>query len=135
MNDIKWLSTYKIGVKKIDEQHQDLFTLVYQLEDGLKQGWNTTKIRELFDLLVEHVIIHFADEEGYMAKFHYPERMAHVVEHRELIRQVEEVENQWNQGKLVVTPELLDYLNQWLVNHIQGPDHQLGLFLHRQGQA
>jgi hemerythrin len=135
MNDIKWLSAYKIDVKKIDEQHQGLFTLMHQLEDGLKQGWNTEKIRELFDLLVENVIIHFADEEAYMTKFHYPERMVHVVEHRELIRQVEEVERQWNLGKLVVTPELLEYLNHWLVNHIQGPDHQLGLFLHRHGQA
>ena len=134
MNEIKWLSTYKIGVKKIDDQHQDLFVLVNQLRDGLKQGWNTTKIRELFDLLVEHVIIHFADEEAYMTKFHYPERMVHVVDHRDLIRQVEEVESQWNRGKLVVTPELLEYLHHWLVNHIEGPDHQLGLYLHRHGQ-
>ena len=85
--------------------------------------------------MVEHGIIHFANEEGYMTKFHYPERMSYVVEHRELIRQVEEVESQWNRGKLVVTPELLAYLNHWLVKHIQGPDHQLGLFLHQQGQT
>jgi hemerythrin len=135
MNQIKWLKDYRVGVKKIDEQHRELFGLVSRLQDILTQGWNSDKIREVFDLLIEGIIMHFSEEEGYMRMYRYNDQLSHVVQHRELVREIERLETQWNMGRLVATPELVDYLHNWLVLHVEGPDKKLGLFLQERGQA
>jgi len=98
MDKMKLSAEYSVGVAKIDEQHQELFDLLNDLQDALGRGWNQDKIREIFDLLEEHTLTHFAEEEKLMALFNYPEQDSHVLQHRDLIEELEYLKGPWAPG-------------------------------------
>tara|TARA_B100000315_G_C14120992_1_gene382570 strand:- start:155 stop:451 length:297 start_codon:yes stop_codon:yes gene_type:complete len=67
---------------------------------------------------------HFAAEETYMIKFNYPEYQLHRNEHLDFrdkaFANIDKVIN----GDYRVANEILEYLKQWLFNHIQETDRK-----------
>ncbi len=105
MEKIKWSAEYSVGVAKIDEQHQELFNLLNDLQESLTRGWNQEKVREIFDLLEEHTLAHFSEEEKIMTLFNYSDQDNHVLHHRDLIEELDYLKKQWSRGTLKITPE------------------------------
>lgn len=133
MDKMKWSAEYSVGVAKIDEQHQEMFDLLNELQDALGRGWNQDKIREIFDLLEEHTLTHFAEEEKLMSLFNYPHQDSHALQHKDLIEELNYLKGQWARGVLKITPETTAYIQNWLNLHVEGPDQKLGKFLRSQG--
>lgn len=114
----EWTDEDRIGDERIDLQHQHLFGLFNRLSEDLAQKNSTDWIcQELY----KYAVFHFAEEEAFMAT----EQMAqayqrmHKEEHRFFLVKLEEFK------KGVPSTKVLDFLVDWIKNHIRRVDQQL----------
>ena len=128
---VSWSDQYRTGVSSIDDAHEQLFSLLNQLHDGLRVG---APVAQALTALMEHAAKHFEDEEAHMAASAYPGLGAHKAEHAELIQQVRAFQLQHAaQSDAADTGELAVFLVDWVLHHILGFDKQYTDSLKAQG--
>jgi len=122
-----WDDNYKTGVSNIDKQHQKLVNLLNQLDESLNIGGDTHEVIKLLDELVAYTEYHFKEEEAFMHKHAYADKpyQEHQLAHQEFITQVKEAQQNCHSHPEQVTDKLLDFLVQWLINHILLTDKQM----------
>ena len=130
---VHWSSEMETGIKKIDEQHQKLVQLLNDLFDAMNKGKSKDALSIILDELVEYTKVHFGTEERYFRMYEYPKSEAHMKEHTNLATQVIDFQTQFKTGNARVTVQLLNFLKDWLTNHILGSDKEYGPFLKSQG--
>lgn len=130
---IKWNSSFSVGVAEIDRQHQDLVRYINTLYSALKQGKGQEILYETIMNLIGYTKLHFATEEKYFNQFGYPDSAAHKKEHQFLIKEVMTFKEKLDNGQTAVSVKLIDFLKDWLLNHISETDKQYGPFFNRHG--
>ena len=130
---MRWESRYSVGVKSVDGQHSVLFGLVNDLHAAMLKGRAQTLTGPLLQKLVYYTQTHFDEEEKMMAAAKYPGLAAHQAKHLDLIKQVKEYVARYHAGEISVNLELLNFLRDWLTNHIQKVDHEYGPWLNEHG--
>ncbi|NPA36709.1 MAG: hemerythrin family protein [Chlorobi bacterium] len=81
----------------------------------------------------EYINYHFNTEETLLREYGYPDLEKHKLEHKMFVSKVEEFENRFNSGKLVLSLEITGFLKSWLKDHIQGADKDYSKFLTTKG--
>lgn len=123
----KWNEKYNTGIKSIDEQHQQLFSLGNQLFSVISRGEgidNYDKIMAVLAELKNYTACHFKHEEELMEKFNYQDYEAHKKQHEAFVEKIIEVESKNiddNQNK--ITLEIIEFIADWVQNHIVKSDH------------
>jgi hemerythrin-like metal-binding protein len=84
---------------------------------------------------VEYTVSHFSTEERFMQGARYPEYSLYKRQHEELTRQVLQIKAQVDGDSPVNTIEVMNFLKNWLVNHILGSDKKLGQYIIGQRKA
>lgn len=128
-----WGSQYMIGVKQIDDQHQELVKIIGMLSDAVKENRGHEQLGELLDDLIDYTVYHFSAEEELMRAHAYPEYNAHLKEHEDLRNTVTELQREFKDGKATVTFQTVQLLNDWLIHHILKVDKHLAVFLNVKG--
>ncbi len=121
---IAWDNSIKIGIDKIDEQHFRLVELVNKLYGAMINRAGNTILQTLLGELAEYTVTHFADEEEMMRKAGYAKLVEHQKVHEKLVGQVMEFKERFESGSATVSIELMSFLGDWLINHIQATDRQ-----------
>ncbi len=132
---INWSNDYSVKVKSIDNQHMKLVELINVLHSAMKEGRGKEVLGKVINELIEYTQTHFSHEEELMKKYSYPEYAKHKSIHDDLVKQVTELDNNVKAGKAVISQEVLNFLKNWLVNHIVEKDKLLGNFLNTKGVA
>ena len=130
---LTWNSKYSVGVKTLDSQHTILFGLLNDLHAAMMKGQAQSLTGPLLHKLVEYTHTHFSAEEQMMAGAKYPGLATHRIKHRDLIKQVEEYAARIDKGEITLNLHLLNFLRDWLSNHIQITDHEYGPWLNEHG--
>lgn len=133
MSYLVWDEKYSVGVREIDTQHKKLVELINDLHDAMKQGKGKDVMTKVVKALVDYAITHFGTEEKYMTKFNYPQYSVHKLEHDKFSKQVADFQRDFNSGKVALTIEVMNFLKDWLVNHILGTDKKFGPFFNENG--
>ena len=129
-----WSDKLSVGVEVFDSDHKRLVAMVNELFDAVNAGKGKDALGRVLDGLVTYTKTHFAREEEYFKKHGYPDMAAHMKEHHDLATQVLEVQKKWNAGQnAVLSMEVLNFLKNWLLQHIQGSDRKYGPFLREKG--
>jgi len=123
---MQWNSTFSIGVEKIDGQHRRLFQLANQLEKELAGQQSAESVGEALKFLVDYTSYHFKDEESLMAQISYPDLGAHRELHKQLIDKVRALLLDIRTGGLPTVADLISFLYQWIVEHIEQEDKKIG---------
>jgi len=126
---LQWKSEYSVGIDSIDQQHKKLVNLINQLQTAVKYSTGEEFEREALDELVGYTKTHFSYEEGLMEQNGYPDFDAHKAQHVKMIKQVEEVLAEYEKDSDTAMNNALNYLSDWLINHINGTDKQYSRFL------
>ena len=119
---IKWSDKYSVGISIIDEEHKKLFELINKANLVAKFGNNSNDVLAILDQMTEYVLNHFETEEHYMKEFHFPRFQPHRSEHIDFTNTTMDYKNRAVGGDYQITNEILEYLMQWLSNHIQVTD-------------
>lgn len=130
---MQWNSTFSINVKKFDDQHKRLVELINQLYDAMKSGEGFTMLESVLHSVINYTATHFADEEKMMAAHGYPDLAKHKAIHQDLVKRVLELQQKLKSGSPAVTMEVLNFLKDWLVKHIQGEDKLYGTHFNSKG--
>ncbi len=128
-----WYDNYNIGVEQVDKQHRQLAKTIKKLQKSLTQGRFTPETGETLKFLVDYTKHHFAEEEALMEDIGYEEIDHHRKLHKKLVNQVVEILLNLKKGKQIDAYELIDFLTEWLTNHIVHEDKKIGKAIERQG--
>lgn len=124
---IIWNESYNLGIEEIDRQHRKLVNIINELNDGMEFEGNSREIMTLLDQLIDYTHYHFASEEQYMLLKDYDAQdfKTHQGEHIAFLKKIREKQSQCHNDPENVSDELLDYLVDWMVNHILGEDKKM----------
>ncbi len=121
---IKWNNKYCVGISIIDEQHKKLFGFINKTIYAMEHSDSTEELKEELEEMFNFAQEHFETEENYMIEFDYPEYEDHYEEHYDFITKTIAYFSMVVKGDYHILNELIKYLKQWLVNHIQVCDRQ-----------
>ena len=119
---IRWNKEYNINISIIDVDHKRFVDIVNKAIIAKQGGKSPEEIQEILNEMIQHAKTHFKTEETYMKEFNYPEYQYHIEEHRDFSLRINAYLDRVINGDCNIANEILEYLKQWLINHIQGTD-------------
>lgn len=129
MSLFEWSDKFSVEITSIDEQHKKLVNFINNLDDAMIVGKGKHVIGGILDGLVHYTIEHFDYEEQLFDTHGYPDADAHKKEHKDLVAQVARFKQSFKSGKEELTKDLMDFLKDWLMNHIMDIDKKYSPFL------
>ena len=117
-----WRDAYSVGMPQIDNQHKGLIRLINSLQSAMMEDTGKNVLSGILDDLVRYTESHFAFEETMMRQRMYSQVAAHCEEHKRLTSQVRELRDRYRGGKLAMSMEVMQFLKEWLANHIMSRD-------------
>ncbi len=129
-----WDANFETGVSEIDEQHRILVNTINEAAITLGETGNISVLEQITNDLLSYALYHFETEEELMGKYGYDEQREeeqkiHLAQHRDFSATVVSVKDNMKSGKLITKDELLNFLKEWLINHILYTDKKLGAFI------
>jgi diguanylate cyclase (GGDEF)-like protein/hemerythrin-like metal-binding protein len=123
---LSWTDAYTLGVPFMDSDHQRLATLVVDVGEQLKAGYDRDGLMASFDALMASTASHFAAEERHMEQQAYPGTTAHAQEHLRLLDDLRSLGQQIDALSMMLS---MRYLSDWLLRHIDTVDRGLARWL------
>jgi len=133
MSLITWDGSYAVNVRRCDEEHQKLFSLLNSLHNAMLVGKGSSVIVPLVADLKNYTKYHFSNEEGLMERAKYPSLPVHRMEHQKFVKQVDEFQSDLEKGKPVNSIDVVTFIRAWLSDHIRKTDRAYGPHLNSCG--
>jgi len=130
---IEWKDSLSVEVAEIDAQHKELVRMINELNDAMLEGKARDVLSNIIGGLASYTVSHFGNEEKYFARFGYAGAIAHKGEHDRFVKKVGEYKEQFDSGAIMLSVEIMRFLKDWLVNHIQGTDKKYIPCFHENG--
>lgn len=123
-NHFEWSEDYSVGVKEIDNQHKHLLFLISELFNSINERAVDKILMEILNKLIDYAELHFKTEEKYFDKFNYEFSDEHELEHRNFEKKMLSLREQCKNKEIEVSFELIDFLEDWLINHLENMDRK-----------
>ena len=122
-NFFPWKVSYETGIEQIDEQHKMLVKYINELYDAALKSETSDITKTILKKLNDYVETHFRDEEKLMSVAKYEKLEEHKAEHTAFENKIKEYNEDISKG-FPVTFQLLNFLREWLLDHILVTDKQ-----------
>ncbi len=126
LKEFEWKERYRFGIPQIDDQHLELVKRINNLVIAFNDEKSRQEIAEIVAFLEGYVVIHFNEEEKFMAENRYIGLEQHRAIHDEYMRKVDALACEMRAGE--VTPALMVEVNrlliEWLSRHIDEEDRK-----------
>jgi len=117
---ISWSEAFSVGIKIIDDQHQELFTLVNDMFNHVVGDAQAEKVyfKQVIQKAVDYVKVHFSTEEEIMLHAHFPGYGEHKKAHDTFVKTIVEKVQDFEAGKQFTLLEFTQFLKEWILTHI-----------------
>ena len=122
MRYLEWSDALSVGVREIDAQHQKLVEMINSLNAAMLAQAGRAAQKGVIEGMVDYAGSHFVTEERYMQSFGYSGLPTHKTEHEQFTKKALDLKSRVQKAGFVLTLEIVDFLRDWLVNHIQKTD-------------
>jgi len=122
MNLIVWSDALSVKIPSLDAQHQKLVAMINALNEAMLQGKAREVLGGILADLARYTVEHFDFEERLLRKAGYSQLESHQAEHRKMVRQVEQLVRDFENGATNMPVSVLSLLGDWLCHHIQDSD-------------
>ncbi len=133
MGELTWSNEFSVGIEEIDDQHKMLFELVNRLFQAAVKREDQQLTVEVLKSLVDYTKTHFSLEERLLEASGYHGLPGHREDHQRFIDQVNAIAQKFHVEDRSVTFELINFLKNWLQNHIRHSDMEYAAHLARTG--
>lgn len=120
MDFINWHDSFSVGVRIIDDQHQQLFALINKLISAVNMHQEGKTLDAILRSVLEYTEMHFKTEEE-LFKIH-PQYAAHCATHRHFADNIQQAAPAFTKNKTQGAATLLLQLTDWLKHHILHTD-------------
>jgi hemerythrin-like metal-binding protein len=118
----------------MDSEHTVLFGILNDLHEAMMKGRAQSIVGQLLHKLANYAGEHFTAEEALLQKAGYPDLAQHRILHRDLTKEVGEFVSRYERGESTLNLKLLNFLRDWLTNHIEKVDHKYGDWINEHGK-
>ena len=134
----EWKDQYSVRIDKLDQQHKKLLEIGRKLVDILENTCEEIdqfdQIRNSLKEMFEYATYHFSFEEKLMEKYDFIDLASHRFQHKMFIKKIEEFDlDELDDQQREITLALLDFISQWITEHILKTDHKYSNFLIEKG--
>lgn len=121
---IEWTDNLSVGIQEVDEQHKVLIELINELYDAMIKGASKEFNGNILNRLIKYSQTHFTVEESMMRVVEYGGYDTHKKGHDDFIVNLESLKQKYNNGQMHISMELMNFLKDWLSNHIMKTDKE-----------
>ena len=129
----EWKPEYSVNIEKLDGQHKDFIIIMNKLYDSISGKKEGAILQDIFAELVAYAKFHFQTEETYFDEFGYPGTLEHKKAHLEFFEKVAALKEKSADHEIEISFELIDFLEDWLLNHLADVDQKYSSFLNEKG--
>ncbi|MDH4263899.1 MAG: bacteriohemerythrin [Spirochaetia bacterium] len=126
---IQWTSQYNLGITMIDDQHKWLVDLYNKIDNAKSRNQPAEILGTYMKGLIHYTRFHFNAEENELKRIDYKQFVEHKASHEKFITKINEFLNEFSQGNEDVVQYVLDFLKNWLLNHIMHEDKKYVPFM------
>jgi len=130
---IQWNDSLSVNIDEIDKQHQKLIGMINDLNDAMREGKGKDIVGKIVTGLISYAETHFTTEEAYFDQFEYPGAYSHKKEHLDFVMKVFDFKTGFEKGTVGLSIEVLNFLSDWLRDHIKGVDRKYVPFFNAKG--
>lgn len=130
-----WSSAYELGIPAMDRQHLTLVDAINDLHEAMSSGKDREAVRRTINALISYTKVHFESEEQLLTAKGYPTFADHRMEHHAFVKRVLDFHNQYMDGRVVLSAEVMQFLKDWLASHILVEDRKYATWMKTQGLA
>jgi hemerythrin len=124
MELIKWNDQLSVKNGKIDMQHRTLISMINDLHDSMMAGKSKDVLQKTIQGLIRYAAEHFSTEEQMFLQYGFPDAARHQEEHKKFVETIEGFSKEFSAGKIGLSIQVMNFLSDWLKNHIMGFDQE-----------
>ena len=132
---IQWKEDFTVQVKAFDTHHKRLIDLINGLHDSMLTGKHQETLGKTLKELHDYTRYHFGEEERLMTQHGFEGYRAHKLQHDNFVAKVQECIRKYETGRLTMTIDIMNFLRDWLKDHIFGTDKRYSGFFGSRGVA
>lgn len=122
--EFKWDEKYSVKVEEIDDQHKHLVELISKLYESINNQSTKDELGGILNELIAYAVLHFSTEEKYFKKFNYENTEEHIKEHEKFATKVSGLKEKYSNNEIEISFELIDFLEDWLLDHLVESDQK-----------
>lgn len=119
---ISWNDNLSVKVNEFDQHHKKLLKLISALFTRMEEGSGNDVLAKTLSELIDYTAYHFGAEEKNFKEYNYPDSEAHIKQHNILVSKAKDLHRGITENEGVLSIEVLDFLQDWVVNHINKTD-------------
>ena len=123
---VTWKDFYSVGDPSIDAQHKQIIGAINDLYEAMQKRTDRAVLKPILDRLLQYTLAHFEHEEQVMRENEYPDFVQHKALHDRIRKKTSDLREH---AGLVTGHELLHFLKEWWVGHIQSLDKKYTPYL------
>ena len=122
-----------LAIPEIDAQHRHFVGLLNQLYHAVTIASPASEVEEIIQSLVGYAVFHFTTEEALMTKFSFPQIAEHKQIHLELKATLLSKIDAYHEKGADELMGILDFLEDWLVRHLELEDSKYAAYYKKMG--
>jgi hemerythrin len=116
---IAWKTYYSVDDPALDAEHKQIIECINELYANMQAPTTELVTKRVLDRLVQYTQTHFENEEARLKEVAFPNFAAHKALHDDMRRRTMGLRTHLN---LVTARDVLVFLKDWWLDHIQGED-------------
>lgn len=129
MSIFTWSDSFLLRIQDIDDHHKHLVSLLNLTYDSFISNSTDHEIDSLVEDLIQYASYHFQAEVSSMIENNYPFIEEHKLEHDCFSKRAQEFKALLHSGETAIELEILQFLKDWLADHILNSDKKFGYFV------
>lgn len=130
---VRWNDRYSVLIEQMDDEHKMLFRITNKLGNKMLNGnASSNELVKIIDELLKYTEMHFSNEENLLEKYNYNSKGIAIQkdQHKKFIQKVHDFKDALVIHGQKPSIEVIEFLNNWLLNHIMKIDKNYGDELH-----
>lgn len=129
MSLVEWSQELSVNIEEVDDQHKKLVGILNELHEAMSSGRGRETLQGILGGLAEYTVYHFGTEEDLFEAHDYPATALHKAQHADFVERVSGFKERFGKGDGSLSIDVLNFVADWLKEHIQGSDREFGAFV------
>lgn len=125
MTLIEWKDEFKLGIAEVDHEHEEMIELINTAHAQMQSNASAEAVSDFLGEIYAKISAHFALEEKMMRDSGYDEFAQHKEEHEQLLDEIRDLMDAYEDGELLDNEALAMKLHAWFTQHFRTRDARL----------